>query len=251
MRRRTLVITDNVRLSSFFSDFIAGQDLCEVVGLACSAQAPAELLRNKIFEVIDVRRDSARLCRDYELVVSAHCKQFFPKSLHEQVECINIHPGYNPETRGWFPQVWAITRGVNAGVTVHRIDGELDHGDIIDRFVVPVRIWDTSRTAYDRILGAEIDWIRHNFHRLIEGDYSVSKPEGDGDLYTKADFSSLCRIELEQVGSFRNFYDRLRALSFDGYRNAYFIDPESGARIFLELRVVPEADDANATDSHD
>lgn len=53
------------------------------------------------------------------------------------------------------------------------------------------------------------------------------------------------------MDTFRNFYDRLCALSFDGYRNACFIDPESGARIFLELRVVPEANDANEMDFHD
>lgn len=251
MIRRTLVITDNARLADFFPAFIAQSELCEYISLACSPRAPAVVLSNEAFDVVDVRKESPRLSREYQLIISVHCKQLFPESLHERVECINIHPGYNPETRGWFPQVWAIARGLKAGVTVHRIDDEIDHGDVIDRFVIPMRIWDTSKTAYDRILAAEIAWIRKNFQRLVEGDYATCKLEQQGHLYTKNDFDSFCEIDLDRVGTFREFYDQLRALSFDGHKNAYFIDPGSGARIFLQLQIDPEAIDMNARDCAD
>ena len=251
MRRQTLVITDNARLADFFPAFIAQSELCEHVRLACSPRAPAVVLRNEAFSIVDVRKESARLSREYQLIISVHCKQLFPESLHERVECINIHPGYNPETRGWFPQVWAIARGVRAGFTVHRIDAEIDHGDVIDRFVIPIRIWDTSKTAYDRILSAEIAWISKNFRRLVEGDYATCKLEQKGHLYTKKDFESFCEIDLARIGTFREFYDQLRALSFDGHKNAYFIDPESGAKIFLQLQIAPEANDMKPTDSAD
>ena len=126
-----------------------------------------------------------------------------------------------------------------------------DSGDVIDRFVIPIRIWDTSKTAYDRILSAEIAWISKNFRRLVEGDYATCKLEQKGHLYTKKDFESFCEIDLARIGTFREFYDQLRALSFDGHKNAYFIDPESGAKIFLQLQIAPEANDMKPTDSAD
>ncbi len=67
----------------------------------------------------------------YILFISLHCKQIFPQRLTDNYRCINIHPGYNPYNRGWFPQVFSILNKNTAGVTIHEIDQELDHGPII------------------------------------------------------------------------------------------------------------------------
>ena len=45
---------------------------------------------------------------NFSLVISLHCKQLFPSQLVKAVRCINVHPGFNPYNRGWFPQVFSI-----------------------------------------------------------------------------------------------------------------------------------------------
>jgi hypothetical protein len=47
------------------------------------------------------------LCRSYDVIISWHCRQIFPKELIERVRCINIHPGFNPYNRGYFPHVFS------------------------------------------------------------------------------------------------------------------------------------------------
>ena len=41
-------------------------------------------------EIIDVKNDFKRIINDFDLVISLHCKQFFPVQLVRGVKCINI-----------------------------------------------------------------------------------------------------------------------------------------------------------------
>lgn len=238
--RKTLVLSDNVVIARALRQIVIDRELQEYVDQAHSPNAPAALQDLLWSKPIDLKRSARDLLPRYNLLVSAHSKQIFPKFLVEKVECINIHPGYNPETRGWFPQVWSIIFGHRLGMTVHRMDALLDHGPIIDRIEIPVYFWDTSKTAYDRVVEQEIRWLYINFENLLSGQYSTFSPEFEGNLFLKQDFSNLCEIDLDESGKFRDFYDRLRALSFDGYANAFVRDPSTGKKVYIELSISPE-----------
>lgn len=235
--RRALVVCDNLLLATALQALIARDGLQDRVDLSCTPGAPVPVTMLPGMMRVDMRRDAARIVERYQLVISAHCKQLFPADVHGVVECINIHPGFNPDTRGWYPQVWAIAQGHRVGFTVHRIDDKLDHGMIVHRQEIHAEAWDTSGSLYHRIVEAEISWLNENLVALLAGNYTAIAPEGEGNLFLKKDFDALCRIDMEQVGTFAQFYDRMRALTFEGYRNAYFIDPGSGKKVFLELRV--------------
>lgn len=235
--RKTLIVSDNYRLIKFLRDLIEDKRLSETVDIVCSPKAPENVLRFPGIRTADLKVESGIFRESYQLIISAHCKQIFPKTLYATVECVNIHPGFNPHTRGWFPQVWAIIFGHQVGVTVHRIDGKLDHGDIIDRVAVNAFNWDTSKSLYDRILDVEIQWLQTNMVNLLCGNYRTTKMESEGNLFLKKDFERLCELNLSEQGSFLTFYNRLRALTFDGYKNAYFIDPITNKKIFVEIRI--------------
>ena len=36
--------------------------------------------------------------------------------------CINLHPGYLPHTRGYFPNIWSIVDDLPPGATLHYMD---------------------------------------------------------------------------------------------------------------------------------
>ena len=57
---------------------------------------------------INVTTECEKIISDFDLVLSLHFKQLFPQKLADNVKCINIHPGYNPFNRGWFPQVFRL-----------------------------------------------------------------------------------------------------------------------------------------------
>ena len=75
---------------------------------------------------------------------------------HYEGRLINIHPSLLPAFTGLHTHARAIEMGCKfAGVTVHRVTAELDHGPILDQAVVPVLAGDTEQTLAARVLSQE------------------------------------------------------------------------------------------------
>jgi phosphoribosylglycinamide formyltransferase-1 len=69
---------------------------------------------------------------------------------------INIHPSLLPAFPGLNTHQRAIEAGCKfAGVTVHQVTHELDHGPILDQVVIPVLADDTAETLDARLLTQE------------------------------------------------------------------------------------------------
>ena len=69
---------------------------------------------------------------------------------------LNIHPSLLPAFPGLHTHQRAIDAGCKvAGVTVHQVTADLDHGPILDQAVVPVLVDDTAATLAARILTQE------------------------------------------------------------------------------------------------
>ena len=69
---------------------------------------------------------------------------------------INVHPSLLPAFTGLHTHERAIEMGCKwAGVTVHLVTAELDHGPIIIQAAVPVRCDDTADTLSARVLACE------------------------------------------------------------------------------------------------
>jgi len=245
--RNVLVISDNPPQCVRFEETVrpVAEELGTRIGYACSPWTPAEHFRTlggKPVEVVDLK-DEARvsdILSHYDLVISMHCKQLFPPALVSGLKCINIHPGYNPENRGWYPQVFAIVNGGVIGATIHEIDLELDNGPIIARRLVEMLPTDTSLDVYERVLDAEMELLKENIRGILSGSYPVILPEHKGRLYLKKDFRNLCRIDLEETGTFGQFIDRLRALSHGRFDNAFFVDEKTGEKIFVRIMLTRE-----------
>lgn len=179
-----------------------------------------------------VQADEAAVA--YSCILSLHCKQIFPATLVRRVRCINVHPGLNPYNRGWFPQAFSILNGLPAGVTIHEMDEQVDHGGIIVQQEVPVADSDTSETAYRKIVDTEKLLLKDWLFRLVEGDY-MSRPMADEGNYNGiADFNALRALDLDHVGSLREHLALLRALTHPPYWNAYYDDEQGNT---VEVRI--------------
>ena len=188
-------------------------------------------------KIIDVREKATWIIDNFDLVISVHCYQFFPANLVNGVRCVNVHPGYNPINRGWYPQVFSIIHDLQIGATIHEMDEKLDNGPIICRKFVEKYSWDTSLSIYTRVLEAELLLFNEYFNAIIDGSYETTTPEKKGNFFSKKDFYDLCEIDLEEKVSFKEAVNRLRALNHGNYNNAYFIDPLSGEKVYLKLEL--------------
>lgn len=195
--------------------------------------------QNRGIKPLSIKDNVEMIIDHYELVFSLHSKQIFPELLVRSIRCINVHPGYNPYNRGWFPQVFSIINKLPLGVTIHEMDEFLDHGPVIAQEIIDIFSWETSSDVYKRILGKEIEMLEELLPSLLDNSYKKTVITDQGNVNLKKDFKSLCKIDLEQQLSMEEAIDYLRAVSFPGYNNAYFFDKE-GNKIYLELKLSKE-----------
>lgn len=180
--------------------------------------------------------DDKEIINRYSLIISAHCKKLFPSNLTKSVRCINIHPGLNPYNRGFYPQAFSLINKLPIGVTIHEMDEEIDNGPIIVQERIKIESTDTSFSLYNKIIRKEIELLENNFDKIIQNNYSAKPPSTSGNLNLKMDFDKLCKLNLDNVDTFENHINILRALTFEGYENAYFID-DKGEKIFVRVEL--------------
>ncbi|PJE22318.1 MAG: hypothetical protein CK431_17205 [Mycobacterium sp.] len=227
----TLILTDNVHTHAVALEL-------------CGRYSDIDVYQSLIGQLpgvprLDVKGGVAEILRRYDLVFSLHCKQIFPAALLDGVRCVNVHPGLNPYNRGWFPQVFSIIDGQQAGVTIHEMDGQLDHGPIIVQRECPIESWDTSGSVYARLLAIERELVLEHFAAIRDGSYRAQPMATEGNLHLKKDFERLRQLDLDEQGSFGQFLNRLRALTHDEFRNAWYVD-SSGRKVFVRVVLEPE-----------
>jgi len=188
---------------------------------------------------INVREQTLEIIDRFNLVISVHCKQLFPEELVTSLRCINVHPGFNPFNRGWYPQVFSIVNGMKGGVTIHEMDSLLDHGPIIIQEECVIESWDTSGSVYQKIMKIERDMLLDNYEMICEGNYIARPMINDGNVNLQIDFERLRHIDLDQEGTMGSFLDHLRALTHEDYNNAYYLD-DSGRKIYVRVILEPE-----------
>ncbi|MCC5916635.1 MAG: dTDP-4-amino-4,6-dideoxyglucose formyltransferase [Cryomorphaceae bacterium] len=241
--KRSLILSDNQSICSKIFEVNKELNICEYFDYGTSIYSD---LAQFTFSNSEIRsfnlkeNDSVNfISKNYDLVFSVHYKQLFPTSLINKVKCYNLHPGYNPLNRGWYPQVFSIINDTPIGATLHEIDAEIDNGCIIDRELVDKHDWDTSFTLYQRIIDKEIELWKRNIINILNEDFVSFAPENEGYLYLKKDFKNLLEIDLNQKSTFKEFLDLLRALTFDKYKNAYFYDSDR-SKIFVSINLDKE-----------
>jgi methionyl-tRNA formyltransferase len=122
---------------------------------------------------------------------------------------INHHPGLLPRHRGPIPLAWAVREGDAAwGITWHRMDAELDTGNVLAQTTVPIEDDDVDiRDFGRRIIGAGLGLLPAVLDRVAAGDPGDPQPtEGaswaghfEDDDYALVDWSQSARHIHNQV----------------------------------------------------
>ena len=111
---------------------------------------PREAFETELTKVID--KDAPEL-----VVLAGFMRILTPQFVnHYEGRLINIHPSLLPAFTGLHTHARALEMGCRfAGVTVHRVTPELDHGPILAQAVVPVLKGDTESDLASRVLTQE------------------------------------------------------------------------------------------------
>jgi len=176
-----------------------------------------------------------------DLIVSAGFRHIVPESVLEvpPLGAANLHKAHLPYNRGANPNVWSIVEENPAGVSIHYMTPDVDDGPLIDRREVPVYPDDTGRTLYDRLEETQFEQFKDVWPAIRDDEVDPIDVESEEDTYHyKEDFVDLWKLDRDETVRVGDFLDRLRALTFPPYRNAYF--EEDGERYYVEVNITTE-----------
>lgn len=237
--KRVLVVSDNKILARSFQSIVEDQGLDKIAVFNyrySSVNKSPDSMVELGFDAINLKDPSCidAVSKDYDLIWSIHCKQIFDPEIVHRVRCVNLHPGFNPYNRGWYPQVFSLIKKEPVGATIHIMVPEVDAGPIIVQEKVSVDSWDTSLDLYKKIQFLEIRLLRENLARIINGNFAAFEPNGFGSINSLNDFRDFCVLDLNSVGTLGDSIDLLRALSHGDFDNAYFFD-SAGNKVFVKI----------------
>jgi len=87
-----------------------------------------------------------------------------------QKGCLGMHPTLLPEGRGRAAIAWAILKGLKrTGVTLFKLDENVDTGPIIDQETIDIEQRETATTLYYKVMEAHKSLIRKVWPMLEEG----------------------------------------------------------------------------------
>lgn len=239
--KNIFVVTDNRFIYNNFKLIIDTKKELSV-NYYCSPKSKksfSDEIKNELITPKHLKNNSNYFIDKYEMGISCHSKQIFPNLLVNTLNCINIHPGLNPFNRGWYPQVFSMINGLPAGATIHVMDEEIDHGDIIIQAGVDIKATDTSLTLYNRIQAIEIELLKNNIDNIFSGKFLTKAPINEGNYNSIKDYKNICEIDLDKKVTMKEAINYLRAMTHPPYKNSYFIDG-NGKKIFLSIELEEE-----------
>lgn len=148
----------------------------------------------------------------------------YDKLIDTTVRAYNFHPGILPHYRGSGAYSWVLINGdVETGVTLHEIDGDIDHGAIIAITRFPVEPYDTAETLFKKAMDRLFEMFKKWFPYIINNQYdAIEQDKWRGRMYYRRD--------LEREKDLTRF---AKAFSFEGKENAYYFN-RRGERIELQ-----------------
>ncbi|GAA1009793.1 methionyl-tRNA formyltransferase [Acrocarpospora pleiomorpha] len=144
-----------------------------VADLAAESGVPA-LLRNRPTDLVEVIRELAP-----DLIVANNWRTWLPAEIFDLPVhgTLNVHDSLLPAYAGFSPLIWALINGEKeVGVTAHRMNAELDAGDILVQRAVPVGPGDTATDLFFRTVDL-IAPIVHDALELIDSGDAVWTPQ--------------------------------------------------------------------------
>ncbi|MDE5590087.1 MAG: hypothetical protein K2J60_13280 [Acetatifactor sp.] len=114
-----------------------------------------------------------------DIVFTATYPKLLPAELVDKYRIINLHAGILPKYRGFCSNVWAIINGEpEVGFTIHRMDRNMDNGDIYHVEHIPISKEQTYSDVYEELTNKIVEKTPEVLRGICSGDLRAIKQEG-------------------------------------------------------------------------
>jgi len=151
---------------------------------------------------------------------SVHYPRMIKPHLIEKYQKIyNLHPGFLPWGRGYYPVFWALWEGTPAGATLHEIAAELDEGPVVAQSRVSYHEHDTGGSLHARVRKAEESLFLAYWPRVVSGEKLSARTQdaSGGSYHLKQEFFALKQQAPWEKMSGAELVRLARCLTFPGF----------------------------------
>lgn len=125
---------------------------------------------NEIIEQLNNINSPIAVLAYFGLILPNNVLDIFPKGI------INIHPSLLPKYRGPTPGQSAIISGDDkTGVTIIKLDAEVDHGPILNQKEEKILPTDTAETLYDRLFNIGANLLPKVLQLYLDGKITLKE----------------------------------------------------------------------------
>jgi methionyl-tRNA formyltransferase len=181
-------------------------------------------------EIVETARELGIEARDIDVNVadfiqgeigfSVHYPRIIkPHLIGRYDKLYNLHPGYLPWGRGFYPVFWALWEETCAGATLHEITAVVDAGPIVAQIPVEYDAHDTGGSLHQRVREAEEKLFLNYWPGILKGESlaAIPQPVNKGNHHTKKEFFALKREASLETLSGTELLRLIRCLSFPGF----------------------------------
>ena len=172
---------------------------------------------------------------EWDLFIVASYGKILPKRLLDipRRGVLNVHPSLLPLLRGPSPIRTAILRDMQeTGVTIMRMDSEMDHGPIISQKRLRIEPWPMNGRVLDELLANEGARLLASVVPLwLTGE--IEAREQQHELATYCHFIEKEHARIDLSGDARE--NLLKIAAYDGWPTAYFIAERSGKEVRVQI----------------
>ncbi len=164
-----------------------------------------------------------KYCENYDVFIVASYGKLIPQNILDipKYKTLNVHPSLLPKLRGPSPIKSAILSENETGVTIIRLDSEMDHGPILEQRKVSVNPWPSYESDLEELLGkVGAEMLVDILPKWIAGE--IQEKEQDHD---KATFCQKITKSDGEINLADNSEKNLRKIrAFHIWPTAYYFD---------------------------
>ena len=164
---------------------VTGRNSDDIISSYCTKNKIPYLsikqFNNLTIQAIKDADASVAVLANFGILISKDVLSIFPHGI------INIHPSLLPKYRGSTPVQAAILNGdKTTGVTLIKLDDQIDHGPILAQISEPILSDDTSENLYKRLFKIGADLIEQDLEKYLEGQINLKEQDHSKATFTKA-----------------------------------------------------------------
>ena len=130
-------------------------------------------------------------------------------------DLINVHPSYLPDGRGAHPIAWAILERHQQGVTIHKIDSNVDTGDIYSQIRIDAELSDNAGILYGRCGEAAVTLLQNFIPRWVSGEFQPTRQSNpEVPARRSSEIENLRTITFDESVTAGDFIRRIQATTF-------------------------------------